>query len=228
MEQKENKTQATAQKIRDMIQDGTYKSGDKLPNELELSNLLGISRTTLREALRILISEGVLEVQRGIGTYVKNPLSHRAEPALNDFSNMKVTLRDLYEARLIFEPEAATLACQRATDEEIEEILRLGEEVQKYILEDPEGDARIASENAFHSAIIRAAHNDFLSQFMPIITETLEKTFALRINLDVIAEDAYKDHIMIMKFLKLRDGQAVKSAITIHLHHAVWHENIQL
>ena len=129
---------------------------------------------------------------------------------------------------MIFEPEAAALACRRASDEEIDEILRLGQECQKQILKNPTGKERIASEAAFHGAIIKACHNEFLVQFMPILNETIEKTFDLKINLDVIAEDAYKDHILIMNFLEKRDAQALKSAVTIHLHHAAWTEQLSL
>ena len=61
-----------------------------------------------------------------------------------------------------------------------------------------------------------------------MLTKTIEQTFALEYNLDVIAEDAYKDHILIMDFLKKRDHAALKSAVTIHLHHAMLHEQISL
>ncbi|MBB5182449.1 FadR/GntR family transcriptional regulator [Catenisphaera adipataccumulans] len=222
---KENLSQRTAQTLRSWIDEGRYKPGDKLPNENELSDQLGISRTTLREAIRELVSEQRLEARRGSGTYVADQLDTKAKTSIPT-ADMKVTLRDLYETRMIFEPEAAALACRRATDEEIQEILRLGNEVQRWIIDEPAGNHRIASESAFHSAIIKASHNEFLSQFMPIITETIEKTFALKINLEIIAEDAYKDHIMIMEFLKQRDAEALKSAVTIHLHHAVWNENL--
>ena len=112
--------------------------------------------------------------------------------------------------------------------EEIEEILRLGEIVQKNIKRNPRGSARVRSESEFHGAIMKAAHNDFLAQFIPLLTETIEKTFALDENLEIIAEDAYKDHIMIMHFLELRDAAALKSAVTIHLHHAAINENLKL
>ena len=61
---------------------------------------------------------------------------------------------------------------------------------------------------------------------MPVLTQTIEKTFALNYNLDIIAKDAYKDHAMIMNFLKKRDSEALKSAVTIHLHHAFWTEEL--
>ncbi len=229
--QKENLSQRTADTLKTQIlEEKKYGFGEKLPNENELSLSLGISRTTLREAIRILTSEGILEVRRGRGTFVAGELDRLAAGSVNmqELIKMKVTLRDLYEARMIFEPEAAALACKRATDEEIAEILKLGEECQRQVQLDPQGKNRIASESAFHGAIIKAAHNDFLSQFMPTLTRTIEQTFALNYNLDVIAQDAYKDHILIMDFLKKRDGQAIKSAVTIHLHHAVLHEQISL
>ncbi len=228
-EKKENLSQRTAQILRDMIEkEQVYGSGEKLPNENELSDKLGISRTTLREAIRILVSEGILIVHRGKGTFVAEQMNRYAESRIDmqDFADMKVTLRDLYETRMIFEPEAAALACKRASDEEIAHILELGKECQKHLLENPTGKQRIESESAFHGAILKASHNEFISGFMPMLTETIEKTFAMDFNLDVIAEDAYKDHIMIMNFLEKRDAQALKSAVTIHLHHAFWTEQL--
>lgn len=231
MQEKKSLSELTADTLRELIlEKKEYKIGEKLPNENVLSTQLGISRATLREAIRSLVSEGVLEVRRGSGTFVANQLNKPAYSPANMAVNteMKVTLKDLYEVRMIFEPEAAALACKRATEEEIEEILRLGEECQRQILENPSGQERIASEAAFHGAIIKASHNDFLYHFMPILNETIEKTFDLKVNLDVIAEDAYKDHIMIMNFLRKRDAQGLKSAVTIHLHHAAWTEQLSI
>lgn len=230
MEEKSNLSQRTAEIIRRQIKDEhKYNYGQKLPNENELSEELGVSRTTLRESIRILVSQGILVVQRGKGTFVADKLEQMAGErlAIHEFSDTKVTLRDLYETRMIFEPEAAALACRRASDEEIAHILELGEACQDFLLRNPAGRDRINSEIAFHSAIIEASHNVFLGQFMPMLTQTIEQTFALDYNLDVIAEDAYKDHIMIMNFLEKRDAQALKSAVTIHLHHAFWTEELQ-
>ncbi len=228
--QKENLSQRTAEALKKMIiEEHVYNYGEKLPNENELSQKLGISRTTLREAIRTLISIGVLEVKRGKGTYVAEQINQYADNIeVNDFLMKKVTLRDLYETRMIFEPEAAALACKRATDEEISEILRLGEICQVELKKDPCGKKRIESESAFHGAILKASHNEFLGQFLPILTNTIQKTIELNFNLEIIAEEAYKDHNMIMKFLEKRDSMGVKSAVTIHLHHAVLAEQINL
>ncbi len=229
--QKENLSQRTAEALKNkIIAEHAYQFGEKLPNENLLAETLGISRTTLREAIRILTSEGILVVKRGRGTFVAEQWAQFAASGIDmqKISKMKITLRDLYETRLIFEPEAAALACRRATESEIKHILALGAQCQEQILKDPQSKKRIASESAFHGAIVKASHNDFLSQFMPMLTQTIEQTFELNYNLDIIAEDAYKDHILIMNFLEKRDEQALKSAITIHLHHAVLNEQLFL
>ncbi len=226
----ENLSQRIAETLKKMIiEEHIYGYGEKLPNENELSQKLGVSRTTLREAIRTLISNGVLEVKRGKGTFVAEQINQYADNIeVNDFLKKKVTLRDLYETRMIFEPEAAALACKRASDDEINEILRLGEICQRELKKDPCGKKRIESESAFHGAILKASHNEFLGQFLPILTNTIQKTIELNFNLEIIAEEAYKDHIMIMKFLSQRDVVGVKSAVTIHLHHAVLAEQINL
>lgn len=228
--QKENLSQRIADTLKRMIvEEHIYNYGEKLPNENELSQELGVSRTTLREAIRTLISNGVLVVKRGKGTYVAEQIDQFTQGIeVNDFLKKQVTLRDLYETRLIFEPEAAALACKRATDEEIKEILQLGEICQQELKKDPCGKKRIESESAFHGAILKASHNEFLGQFLPILTNTIQKTIELNFNLEIIAEEAYKDHIMIMNFLEKRDTLGVKSAVTIHLHHAVLAEQISL
>ena len=223
--------QKTAAILRDeIINKEIYKPNDKLPNEIQLANKLGVSRTTIRETIHILVSEGILEVKRGKGTFITSEMNRFAgdNVSLGDLSDSKVTLRDLYETRMIFEPEAAALACKRASDKEIEEILRLGEICQAELKKNPMGKARIESENAFHGALIQASHNEFISHFMPVLSATIEQTIDLDYNLEVIAEDAYKDHIMIMEFLKRRDAVGLKSALTIHLHHALINENLDL
>ena len=117
--EEESLAQRTADKIRNMILiENVYKFGDKLPNENVLSEKFKVSRTTLREAVHILISEGLLNVQRGKGTFVVDQMERQADSGidLQELHGKKVTLRDLYETRLIFEPEAAALACKRASD----------------------------------------------------------------------------------------------------------------
>ena len=109
-----------------------FSAGDKLPNENELSAELNVSRTTLREAIRILVAYDVLEIQRGRGTFVTQA-AFGQKPPLGQLSGIKVNAKDLYEMRLIFEPEAAYLAAVRGTDAEIKRILQFGERIEREI-----------------------------------------------------------------------------------------------
>src|SRR5699024_7960040 len=111
--------------------DQRFVPGDQLPNELEFSEELKISRTTLREAIRILVTNGILEIKRGRGTFVKEQLNvDQLTSSLHDLSNLTMNIKDLYEIRLIFEPEASYYATLRATDQEIAQILQYGKFVQ--------------------------------------------------------------------------------------------------
>ena len=204
-EKKSNLSQRTAEIIRDNInKEHLYKAGDKLPNENELSDELGVSRTTLREAIRILVSEGVLTVKRGKGTYVTNQFERIASGSIeiHEFSDSRVTLRDLYETRMIFEPEAASLACRRASDEEIKKILSLGDICQNHLLRNPTGKERIESEIAFHSSIIEASHNVFLSEFYnypAIAVDTHVERVSKRLKLAYLNDDVLKIEKKLMK-----------------------------
>lgn len=115
-------SQSIADSILSMITiEKRFSAGDKLPNELELSEELHVSRTTLREAIRILVAYDILEIKRGKGTYVTEKVLERPQD-LEQLSSVKVNVKDLYEMRLIFEPEAAYLAAIRGTDAEIKRI----------------------------------------------------------------------------------------------------------
>ena len=149
-----------------------FLPGDKLPNENILSQELNVSRTTLREAIRILVTEGILEIQRGKGTFVREDFKSANPEGLSALSSAKVKAKDLYEMRLIFEPEAAYYAALRATDEEIQRILTLGAEIEKRIRQKED---RTQVEQAFHKSIARATHNEFMNQLMPVIYEGINK-----------------------------------------------------
>src|SRR5690625_1119437 len=97
--------------------------GDKLPNENALSSEINISRTTLREAIRILVTNDVLEIRRGKGTYIKADIDIDNMEPLGFLADAKINAKDLYEMRLIFEPEAAYYATIRASDTELKRIL---------------------------------------------------------------------------------------------------------
>ena len=195
-----------------------FMPGEKLPNENELSEELKISRTTLREAIRILATNGISEIQRGKGTFVKKDFKGDNIEEISSLSKIKANAKDLYEMRLIFEPEAAYLAVERASDAEIKRILSLGEEIEEYI---KLGKDRTEIEQAFHKSIAKATHNEFMNKLMPVIYQAIDKGVALSEKKETAVKDTITDHRMIMDFIKNRNAEGAKSAMKIHILHAI-------
>ena len=145
MPKKAKLSEQTSDRLYEMIVDEhRYAPGSKLPNENELSEELQVSRTTLREAISFLVAQGVLEIRRGKGTFVSAALPSEGLD-LTGLAGMRsrVRARDLFEMRLIFEPATAALACQRATDEELEQIRKKAERVEEVAAEGATGPWRI-------------------------------------------------------------------------------------
>jgi GntR family transcriptional repressor for pyruvate dehydrogenase complex len=110
------------EQIRTAIFTEKLKEGDKLPSEEELSKIFNASRTTVRQAKRVLEKEGLISIKQGVtgGTFIREM---NASPVIASISSMlkfkRITLEDITEARLVIEPEVAKLAAQRRTKEDI-------------------------------------------------------------------------------------------------------------
>ena len=211
-------SQSIADTILSMITiEKRFTAGDKLPNENELSAELNVSRTTLREAIRILVAYNILEIQRGKGTFVTQTAFEQV-PDLGQLSGIKVNAKDLYEMRLIFEPEAAYLAAIRGTDAEIKRILEFGERIEQEI---KSGQDRTHKEHSFHKAIAQATHNEFMNQLMPILYQAIVKGVTLSAMSQKAVSDTVNDHRMIMDFLEQRNAEGARNAMKIHIMHAI-------
>ncbi|WP_312694181.1 FadR/GntR family transcriptional regulator [Caproiciproducens sp.] len=198
--------------------DKEYALGDKLPNENKLSADLQVSRTTLREAIRILVMHNVLEIRRGKGTYVKNNQEPNKGIDLNGLSDLPLDVKDLYEMRLIFEPQSAYYAAKRASDKELERILYYGRLEEEMILKKED---RTEAEQAFHKSIAKATHNEFMNRLMPILYQAIDKGVILSNTREKIVQNTLNDHRMIMEFLSVRDALGAKTAMELHIIHAM-------
>jgi len=198
--------------------DKKFATGDKLPNENALSEELQVSRTTLREAIRILVNHNVLEIKRGKGTFVANYQELNDDFGLEKLAAIKLNAKDLYEMRMMFEPQAAYYATKRATDKELERILYYGRIVEEKILQNED---RTEFEQAFHKAIAKATHNEFMNKLMPILHKAIDKGVILGDDNGIVIQDTLNDHRMIMDFLAKRDADGAKTAMKLHIIHAM-------
>lgn len=195
-----------------------FLPGDKIPNEKDLAEEMKVSRTTVREAVQYLITQGVLEIRRGKGTYVVEASQAAEEFGFDSLKVMHVKIRDLYELRMMLEPQMASMAAVRATDAELEEILRLGatlKESSAVMEENSQGNQE------FHNAVARASHNEFGIRLMEIINQALVKAFEENRLKQTLYTDMIMDHTMIMEYLKLRDGDGARQAMELHIRHAI-------
>lgn len=220
MPKKTKLSEQTADRLYEMIADEhRYLPGSKLPNENELSEALQVSRTTLREAISFLVAQGVLEIRRGKGTFVAAQLP-TAGLDLTALAGMRSRgrARDLFEMRLIFEPATAALACQRATDEELEQIRKKAEKVE---LEARIGGDWPLADQEFHLAIMRASHNEYMRRLYPIINGAVNEILQISHNRQSMQETALADNRMILDFLLRRDDAGARYAMSIHMKHLV-------
>jgi GntR family transcriptional repressor for pyruvate dehydrogenase complex len=161
--------------IKQMIQRGELKEGDKLPNQTDFAAQLGVSRTSLREAFNTLCVLGVLEQRQGYGTVVKSRFSalyshHLSAPFITD---EKATI-ELLEARQIIEIGAARLAAENATEEQIKKMGTLIKEMEKA---GKRGNTQKLSEQdiSFHFLIAEATQNRVMIHLLANIRSLIEK-----------------------------------------------------
>ena len=214
-----NLSRQTAEKLyRSIVAEGRFAPGEKLPNEVELSRELGVSRATLREAIQALAVQGVLEVRRGRGTFVSRRVEEIEDFGFGTLDGVRGKLRDLFELRAIFEPRVAALACARAGEEEREEILRLGRAVEERIRA---GRDRTQADRDFHAAIVRSTHNEFMMRLLPIIGQAVETAIVSGEHGEKLAQDTLRDHALLMEFFEKRDPAGAEHAMAIHMLHAM-------
>ena len=204
-----------ADRLAEMIAHGRFRPGDKLPNELELSNELSVSRTTLREALRILSTRGLVEVRRGIGTFVTESRNVHADYSVLKIQNTNVNTKDLYEMRLMFEPQAAYYAALRASSEELNEIFRANELNDRMIKSaDPQWDE---TEQKFHNAIASATHNPFITALLPIFNRAIHHGIMLANEAPEVAEMTLHDHTLLVQYIRERNPEGARLAMQMHI-----------
>lgn len=191
-----------------------FKPGDKLPNENELSKEFGVSRTTLREAVRSLVVNNIIEIRRGKGTYVCDRNDLNDDLGLNKLENAFHNAKDIFEMRLIIEPQAAYLAAQRATDAELGKILKYGYMVEKKMQSKVDF---VDEEQLFHTYIAKATHNEFILRVIPIIYKGIWSGIkGLKENAE-LQELSVKNRKLLLNFFENRNPDGAKAAMQLHI-----------
>ncbi len=203
-----------ATKIREMILAKDMKPYDKLPSEAILMEMLGVSRSTVREAIKILIAENIVEIQRGKGTFIcKNPGIGK-DPLGLHFADQVNLLENLMETRLMIEPQIAYLAAQRATKKNIEALRVVIEQMQEAQFKKID---YTPYDVAFHTAVAECTQNDVLHRILPIICESIREGYVETVNVEGSFERAIISHIKIYEAIREGGAEAAKLETEKHL-----------
>ncbi|MEU1216880.1 FadR/GntR family transcriptional regulator [Streptomyces sp. NPDC005791] len=209
-------TDEAIEKIKGMIVSGALAPGDRLPKESELAAELGLSRNSLREAVRALSLIRILDVRQGDGTYVTSLDPQLLLEALSfvvDF-HRDDTVLEFFAVRRILEPAATGMAALRITEDQLD---ALGAQLDA-LGPDPSVEALVAGDLEFHRSIVRSCGNAVLCSLLDGLSGP---TTRARVWRGLTQEDAVsrtlREHRAILAALRDRDAEAARSWATVHV-----------
>jgi DNA-binding FadR family transcriptional regulator len=204
--------------IRLLIRQGQLKPGDRLPAERDLCERFGVSRVTVREALRMLETSGLVEIRVGArgGAFVTAPTSGRVEEGLADLLSMSViSAADVTEVRLILETGMIPLACERATEQNLAELDDICAR-SRAALRTGEYSMDLSAE--FHIGVARATHNPALTMlaesFRGPLLMSLQQAKAAAPEMGRLGT---QEHLRLVAALRDRDCEAATRIMRAHL-----------
>jgi len=203
-------------KIKEMIDKGRLKSGDQLPVERELAEVFRVSRSSVREAIRSLESQGLLESRQGNGTYIiaKYPVELLVNPLASVICSQKDGQKELFEMRRIIEPQLAFLAAERATDEEIVQMEKALSLQKQQVLR---GESGVETDKHFHFLLASAARNRFLLQIVESNMDFFMESRDNFLQVDGRPEKSVRRHRELLDAIEVRDTEGAAQAMREHL-----------
>lgn len=216
-QRKDSLVETATKKIRDYILMNNFKTGDKLPTEEFLVNKLGVSRSTIREALSMLKNSGLLESRQGSGTVIKDFDFKDTVKQLSFGIYLHAkenSLKAIFEARYILERALAPYIIERISDEEIHELELV---IEAYENADNDSD-HFYLDACFHNKLLECAHNEYLVHMGTIILDFASIKQNLFPALFVGGEKVtLKEHRKLVDACRQRDLDRYQAVLTTHL-----------
>jgi len=206
------------QQIQTLIEDGKLKRDDQLPSERDLSDTFGVSRTTVREAIRTLESMKLLQSRQGNGTYVVASSEEALiQPLAAALFSEKDDIRDIFYIRKIIEPHVSELAAENASPGEIEELEEILREQEACI---GRGESVLETNSLFHHHLARAAKNRVMERLLLALIDLLHQLrdeYLLQSERDKRAQSSLEGHKRILAAIKNGDGEVALKSMLQHL-----------
>lgn len=204
--------------IREAIMSGRYAAGDKLPSENELAEVFKVSRTSIREAMKMLAGQGLVTVKRGLGAFVAET---GETPYLADLQSIlareKDNILELFQIRKILETEAAAWAAQKASPEDLNRLESLLAEAEE-MAGDPKCRQKLNQINSdFHYTLIKAAGNHTLEKVMAGLMDVLTGVRDITLQLPGRHAGSVAGHRELLAALRDRDSARARVCMARHL-----------
>ena len=209
-------TDEAIDKIKAMITSGALRAGDRLPREADLAAELGLSRSSLREAVKALSLVNILDVRRGDGTYVTSlepRLLLEALSFITDFHHDDTVLEFL-QVRRILEPAATAMAAERISDSQVGELRKLLDSLGP----DPQPEELVRNDLEFHRTIVACAGNSVLSSLLESMSGPTTRARVWRgITQTGTMQRTLTEHRAILDALAAREPEVARSWATVHI-----------
>jgi len=204
-----------AEQLQRLILDGYFKPGDKLPTERELAEAFGVSRASVRDAVRSLELLGLVEPRQGQGRVVRDlSPDGLVRPLASMLVRHRALLGELLEVRKILEPPIAARAALLATPEEIEQMEAIVERQAEKLAR---GELPIDEDTEFHYLIATAARNSVILQVIDVLMDLLRESRQQSLQVQGRPQKSVEGHKSILQAIRRRDPQAAEAAMRQHL-----------
>ena len=201
--------------VHDMVREGKFKAGDQLPSERELSETFKVSRTSVREALRALETQGLIVSRTGAGNFVAElPIESLVAPLAAMLIEEKSALADIFEMRKVIEPHIASLAAERATKRDIERMKKILDKQREAV---SRGETGVEADAELHFAIGRATQNQALEKLVSGLMDILSHSREESLQTKDRRKASIESHRKILSAIEEHDKKKAREAMLFHI-----------
>ncbi len=184
------------ERLLELIEKDKLKPGDKIPSERFIADNLGVSRTTVKEAISVLDAKGLVKIKAGVGIFLaSNTKQYIQEQIRYILDDRSLNLSDLIELRQAIEGDAAFYAAQRMTEEQRNKFINC---FNRLVTAEENGEAAIEEDLQFHRAILESANNSLMLEVMDLISDRMK---------EILSENRYET---------IQDSKQIREVINEH------------
>ena len=201
--------------IHELIKEGRFNSGDQLPSERELAEIFKVSRTSVREALRALETQGLVISRTGMGNFVADlPVESLVRSLAKFLIDEKRALADIFELRKLLEPHIASLAAERATRADIKQMKHI---LVKQMEAVSRGETGVDADAELHLAIGRATQNQALQKLVSGLMEMLSRSREESLQTQHRRKESLDSHRKIIAAIEKHDKAETHTQMLRHI-----------